>query len=114
MGILLTIGPDFTKDDALERDVEGARPTIFLPYHAGTDKRAAAPCYDNGVTIAETARGLKERLFRPFAKSIQHHLVGHGAAMETGRKTRNTCLITHQAMVSGLVPQRTSADRTPP
>lgn len=77
---MVTIGLTFTKDDALKL-VEGAKPHIFC-YHAGTTKGGRTG-YDNGVTIAETARETEDvyQAVRKIDPNII--LVGHGAAMET-------------------------------
>lgn len=77
---MVTIGLSFTKEDALEL-VEGARPHIFC-YHAGTTKGGRTG-YDNGATIADTARDTEDVYKAVRAINPDTILVGHGAAMET-------------------------------
>lgn len=77
---MVTIGLAFTAEDAVEI-VEKARPHIFC-FHAGTTKGGRSG-YDNGSTIADTARET-ETVFQAM-RAIDPNviLVGHGAAMET-------------------------------
>ncbi len=77
---MVSIGLAFTREDSLEI-VEHARPHIFC-YHAGTTKGGLSG-YDNGSTIADTARDTEE-VYQELRKIDPNViLVGHGAAMET-------------------------------
>lgn len=77
---MVAIGLAFTREDSLEI-VERARPHIFC-YHAGTTKGGLSG-YDNGTTIADTARDTEE-VYQELRKiDPDVILVGHGAAMET-------------------------------
>ena len=77
---MVAIGLAFTREDSLEI-VERARPHIFC-YHAGTTKGGLTG-YDNGTTIADTARETEE-VYQELRKiDPEVILVGHGAAMET-------------------------------
>ena len=77
---MVSIGLAFTREDSLEI-VERARPHIFC-YHAGTTKGGLSG-YDNGSTIADTARDTEE-VYQELRKIDPNViLVGHGAAMET-------------------------------
>jgi predicted TIM-barrel enzyme len=77
---MVTVGLAFTPEEAIQI-VEGAKPHIFC-FHAGTTK-GGLKGYDNGTTIAETARATEAVYER--VRKIQPDviLVAHGAAMET-------------------------------
>lgn len=77
---MVTIGLAFTAEDAAQI-VEQARPHIFC-YHAGTTKGGLTG-YDNGSTIADTARDTETVYQAMRAIDPGVILVGHGAAMET-------------------------------
>lgn len=77
---LITVGLAFTIEDSL-RIVEEARPHLFC-FHAGTTK-GGRKGYDDGTTIADTARAAEEAYQAIRAVDPDVILVGHGAAMET-------------------------------
>jgi predicted TIM-barrel enzyme len=77
---MVTIGLAFTPEEAIQL-VEGAKPHIFC-FHAGTTK-GGLKGYDNGSTIAETAKAT-EAVYQKVRKLHPDViLVAHGAAMET-------------------------------
>ncbi len=77
---MVAVGLAFTPEDS-ERIVAEAAPHIFC-YHAGTTKGGRTG-YDNGSTIADTARDTEAVYQRALALAPDTILVGHGAAMET-------------------------------
>ncbi|EAR51915.1 hypothetical protein OG2516_16479 [Oceanicola granulosus HTCC2516] len=77
---LITVGLAFTVEDSL-RIVDEARPDVFC-YHAGTTK-GGRKGYDDGTTIADTARTTEEAYRAIRAVDPDVILLGHGAAMET-------------------------------
>ena len=77
---MVTVGLAFTSEEAVQL-VEGAKPHIFC-FHAGTTK-GGLKGYDNGSTIAETAKAT-EAVYQKVRKLHPDViLVAHGAAMET-------------------------------
>lgn len=77
---LVSVGLAFTVEDSL-RIVEEARPHVFC-YHAGTTKGGRTG-YEDGRTIADTARETNDVYAAIRAIDPEVILVGHGAAMET-------------------------------
>lgn len=77
---LISVGLAFTVQDSLQI-VEQARPHVFC-YHAGTTKGGRTG-YQDGRTIADTARETDEVYKAIRAIDSEVILLGHGAAMET-------------------------------
>lgn len=77
---MVTIGLAFDLEDSV-RVVEGARPDLFC-FHAGTT-RGGLVGYDNGESIADTARRTEEAYARVREIDPGVLLIAHGAAMET-------------------------------
>ena len=77
---LISVGLAFTVEDSLQI-VREARPHVFC-YHAGTTKGGRTG-YEDGRTIADTARETNEvyKAIREIDPDVI--LLGHGAAMET-------------------------------
>lgn len=77
---LISVGLAFTVEDSLQI-VREARPHVFC-YHAGTTKGGRTG-YEDGRTIADTARETNEVYKAIRAIDPDVILLGHGAAMET-------------------------------
>lgn len=77
---LISVGLAFTVEDSLQI-VKEARPDVFC-YHAGTTK-GGRKGYEDGRTIADTARATDEVYKAIRAIDPDVILLGHGAAMET-------------------------------
>lgn len=77
---LISVGLAFTVEDSLQI-VKEARPHVFC-YHAGTTKGGRTG-YQDGRTIADTARQTNEVYQAIRAIDPDVILLGHGAAMET-------------------------------
>ena len=77
---LISVGLAFTVEDSLQI-VREARPHVFC-YHAGTTKGGRTG-YEDGRTIADTARETNEVYEAIRAIDPDVILLGHGAAMET-------------------------------
>jgi predicted TIM-barrel enzyme len=77
---LISVGLAFTVEDSLQI-VRDARPHVFC-YHAGTTK-GGRKGYEDGRTIADTARATNEVYKAIRAIDPDVILLGHGAAMET-------------------------------
>lgn len=77
---MVTVGLAFDLEDSL-RLVERARPDIFC-FHAGTT-RGGLVGFDNGESIADTARRTEAVYAKVREIDPDVMLVGHGAAMET-------------------------------
>ena len=77
---LISVGLAFTEKDSLQI-VKDARPHVFC-YHAGTTKGGRTG-YQDGRTIADTARETNEVYKAIRAIDPDVILLGHGAAMET-------------------------------
>lgn len=77
---LISVGLAFTVEDSLQI-VKEARPHVFC-YHAGTTKGGRTG-YQDGRTIADTARQTDEVYKAIRAIDPDVILLGHGAAMET-------------------------------
>lgn len=77
---MVTVGLAFTPEEAVQI-VDGAKPHIFC-FHAGTTK-GGLKGYDNGTTIAETAKATEAVYEKVRKLHPDVILVAHGAAMET-------------------------------
>ena len=77
---LVSVGLAFTVEDSLQI-VKDARPHVFC-YHAGTTKGGRTG-YEDGRTIADTARETDAVYEQIRAIDPDVILLGHGAAMET-------------------------------